>query len=136
MENHKSHIFDKKGKLISKKLSKFATRIERKRPALSLLKPRKINSSRAEIDRRPEPSLSSLRKAPRGMDRAGHGPTSSLPAIRPFRMPCTGRPGAEDKMALDGTSERRGCPLGQGSLSLGVADEGSSGSVSHLALLW
>ena len=31
-------------------------------------------------------------------------------AIRPFRMPCTGRPGAEDKMALDGTSERCGSP--------------------------
>ena len=57
-------------------------------------------------------------------------------SIHPFRMPCTGRPGAEDKMALDGTSERRGCPSGQGSLSLGVADEGSSGSVSHLDLLW
>ena len=39
-------------------------------------------------------------------------------------------------MALDGTSERRGCPSGQGSVCLGVADEGSSGSVSHLALLW
>ena len=57
-------------------------------------------------------------------------------SIHPFRMPCTGWPRAEDKMALDGTSGRRGCPSGQGSLSLGVADVGILESVSHLAILW
>ena len=31
-------------------------------------------------------------------------------SIHPLRMPYTRRPGAEDKMALDGTSERRGSP--------------------------
>ena len=34
-----------------------------------------------------------------------------IACIHPFCMPCTGRPGAEDKMALDGTSKIRGHPF-------------------------
>ena len=85
----------------------FEVRIERKRPALSLLKPRKINSSRAEIDRWSEPSLSSLRKAPQGMDRAGHGPTSSLPAIDLVCLWCTVGGQAQSRRCVQRDGERR-----------------------------
>ena len=90
MENHKSHIFRQKRKI------DFEVWIERKRPALSLLKPRKINSPRRSTVGEPvQPS-----QAPRGMGRVRHGPTSSLPAI-PVSL--WWRPSAKQTMRGEGT---------------------------------